>query len=309
MTQLRIPLALALAAALVGCGDSDDAPPPGTVVQVAQGSADLSILVEAVVAADLATTLSGPGPFTVFAPTNAAFSALLTELGVTKAQLLANKPLLTAVLKYHVLGARVQKAQVPLGKPIAPLEGGIFKIEQSGQDLVITDGRNRSARITAADVAASNGTVHVIDKVILPADKNIVDTAAGIADFSILVEAVGAAGLGGALSGAGPFTVFAPTNAAFAALLTELGLTKSQLLANTTLLTAVLGYHVIPGRVLKGEVVPGAQPATLQGETFSVGSTFVITDKRSRTANIVATDVLTSNGVVHVIDRVILPSP
>jgi len=309
MTQLRIPLALALAAALVGCGDSNDPPPPGTIVQVAQGNADLSILVEAVVAADLATTLSGPGPFTVFAPTNAAFSALLTELGVTKAQLLANKPLLTAVLKYHVLAARVQKAQIPLGKQIAPLEDGIFKIEQSGQDLVITDGRNRSARITAADVAASNGTVHVIDRVILPADKNIVDTAAGIADFSILVEAVVAADLAGALSGAGPFTVFAPTNAAFAALLTELGVTKAQLLANKPLLTAVLTYHVLPGRVLKGDVVPGVQPATLQGETFSISAALAVTDQRTRTANITATDVLTSNGVIHVLDRVILPSP
>jgi len=312
MTQLRIPLALALAATLVGCGDSDDPPPPGNIVQVAQGSADLRILVEAVVAADLATTLSGPGPFTVFAPTDAAFSAALTELGLTKAELLANKPLLTAVLKYHVLGAKVQKAQVPLGRQITPLEGGIFKIEQSGQDLVVTDGRNRSARIIATDVATSNGTVHVIDKVLLPANKNIVETASGIADFSTLVAAVGAANLAGALSGTGPFTVFAPTNAAFVDALGELGLTADQLLtdpANRALLTAVLTYHVIPGRVLKAEIVPGVQPATLQGETFSISSAFAITDKRSRPTNIVATDVLTSNGVIHVIDRVILPTP
>lgn len=309
MTQLRIPLALALAAALVGCGDSDDPAPPGNIVQVAQGSADLGILVEAVVAADLSATLSGPGPFTVFAPTNAAFAALLAELGVTKAELLANKPLLTAVLTYHVLGARVQKAQVPLGRKITPLDGGIFKIDQIGQDLVIQDGRNRTARITAADVAASNGTVHVIDKVILPADRNLVETAAGITDFSTLVAAATAANLGGALSGTGPFTVFAPTNAAFGALLTELDLTQAELLADTALLTAVLTYHVIPGQLLKGEIVPGVQPATLQGQTFSISSGLVITDQRGRMANILATDVLTSNGVVHVIDRVILPSP
>lgn len=308
MTQLRIPLALALAATLVGCGDSDDPAPPGTIVQVAQGSADLSILVEAVVAADLATTLSGPGPFTVFAPTNAAFTALLAELNVSKADLLANKPLLTSVLTYHVLGARVQKAQVPLGRKITPLDGGIFKIDQIGQDLVIQDGRNRTARITAADVAASNGTVHVIDKVILPADKNIVETAAGNTDFEILVAAATAAGLGSALSGTGPFTVFAPTDAAFANLLTELGLTQAELLANTALLTAVLTYHVIPGQVLKAEIVPGTQPATLQTETFSI-SGLAITDQRGRMANIVATDLLTSNGVIHVIDRVILPAP
>ena len=235
--------------------------------------------------------------------------ALLTELGVTKAQLLADKPLLTAVLQYHVLGARVAKSQIPLGKAITPLGGGFFKIDQSGPDLVITDGRNRTARIVATDISASNALVHVVDKVILPADKNIVQTAQALPDFSILVEAVVAADLATTLSGAGPFTVFAPTNAAFAALLTELGVTKAQLLANKPLLTAVLTYHVLGARVLKADVVPGAQPNTVQGENFSISPTLVITDKRARTSNIVTTDVLTSNGVIHVIDRVILPSP
>ena len=278
------------------------------MVQLAQGNPDLSILVEAVVAADLAATLSAPGPYTVFAPTNAAFAALLTELGVTKAQLLADKPLLTAVLQYHVLGAKVAKAQVPLGKAITPLAGGIFKIDM-GRRVVITDGRNRTAKITATDIPASNALVHVVDKVILPANKNIVQTAQALPDFSILVEAVVAADLATTLSGAGPFTVFAPTNAAFAALLGELGVTKADLLANKPLLTAVLTYHVLGARVLKADVVPGAQPNTVQGENFSISAALAITDKRARTANIVATDVLTSNGVIHVIDRVILPAP
>ena len=219
MKQLRNPLALSLAAVLAACGDSSDtspAAPTQNVVQLAQGNPELSILVEAVVSADLGGTLSGSGPFTVFAPTNAAFAALLGELGVTKAELLANKPLLTAVLQYHVLGAQVLKAQIPLGKAITPLAGGIFKIDASGTDVVITDGRNRTAKIVATDVAATNGVVHVIDRVILPADKNLVQTAQGLPDFSILVEAVVAAGLAPTLSGPGPFTVFAPTNAAFA---------------------------------------------------------------------------------------------
>jgi uncharacterized surface protein with fasciclin (FAS1) repeats len=151
--------------------------------------------------------------------------------------------------------------------------------------------------------------VHVLDRVILPPNKNIVETAISNPTFSILVEAVQAAGLVDALSGPGPFTVFAPTNDAFAALLTELNITKDQLLANTALLTKVLTYHVIAARVLKADVVPGAQPATLEGENFSISASLVITDKRARTANIVATDVLTSNGVIHVIDRVILPAP
>ena len=312
MTLTRSSLALSLATVLVACGsETADAGPPPTqnVVQVAQGNPDLSILVEAVVAADLAGTLSAPGPYTVFAPTNAAFAALLTELGVTKAQLLADKPLLTAVLQYHVLGARVAKAQIPLGKAITPLAGGFFKIDMSGADVIITDGRNRTSRITATDIAASNALVHVVDKVILPANKNIVQTAQALPDFSILVEAVVAADLAATLSGTGPFTVFAPTNAAFAALLTELGISKADLLANKPLLTAVLTYHAIGARVLKADVVPGAQPNTVQGENFSISAALAITDKRARTSNIVATDVLTSNGVIHVIDRVILPAP
>jgi uncharacterized surface protein with fasciclin (FAS1) repeats len=311
MTLTRSSLALSLAAVLVACGSetADAGTPTQNVVQLAQGNPDLSILVEAVVAADLAGTLSAPGPYTVFAPTNAAFAALLTELGVTKAQLLADKPLLTAVLQYHVLGARVAKAQIPLGKAITPLAGGFFKIDMSGADVVITDGRNRTSKIIATDIAASNALVHVVDKVILPANKNIVQTAQALPDFSILVEAVVAADLAATLSGPGPFTVFAPTNAAFAALLTELGVSKADLLANKPLLTAVLTYHVLGARVLKAEVVPGAQPNTVQGENFSISAALAITDKRARTSNIVATDVLTSNGVIHVIDRVILPAP
>jgi uncharacterized surface protein with fasciclin (FAS1) repeats len=312
MRHARIPLALTLAAALAACGSSSDDPAPAAdpnLVALAQSNPNLSILVEAVVAANLQGTLSGTGPFTVFAPTNAAFAALLTELGVTKADLLANKPLLTAVLTYHVLPAKVLKSGVPLGKAITTVEGGIFKVDQVGSDLVITDGRNRTAKITATDIAASNGVVHVIDQVILPADKDIVETAASLPDFSILVEAVVAANLQGTLSGAGPFTVFAPTNAAFAALLTELGISKADLLANQALLTKVLTYHVLAGRVLKADVVPGTQPATVEGETFSIDASLVVTDKRMRTAHIVATDVLTSNGVIHVLDKVILPAP
>jgi uncharacterized surface protein with fasciclin (FAS1) repeats len=297
-----------LASLLVACGGNDD-PHPLTVVEVAQADPKFSILVEAVTAADLAGTLSGAGPFTVFAPTNDAFAALLTELGITKAALLANKPLLTSVLTYHVLPAKVERAGVPAGKAITTLQTGIFKVDAVAAGLVITDGRNRKSNITATDIAASNGVVHVVDKVLLPADKNIVQTAQALPQFSILVEAVLAANLQGALSGTGPLTVFAPTNDAFAALLTELGLSKAALLANTTLLTKVLTYHVVNGRVLKADVPVGAAVTTLQSETFTVDSTLTITDQRARKSAITATDVLASNGVVHVIDKVILPKP
>ena len=156
--------ALSTVALVAACGGSDD--PAPNIVGVAKTQANLSILVEAVVAADLATTLSGPGPFTVFAPTNDAFAALLTELGISKADLLANKPLLTKVLTYHVVSGKVLKAQVPVNTPITTVEGETFTVSSA---FVITDKRGRTANIIATDVAASNGVVHVIDKVILPA--------------------------------------------------------------------------------------------------------------------------------------------
>ena len=296
-----------LLAFVTGCGGGDDH--PGNVVQVAQSDSRFSILVEAVQAAGLTDTLTAPGPYTVFAPTNDAFSALLGELGVTKDQLLANKPLLTAVLKYHVVAGQVPSSAVPLGKAINPVGGGFFKIDKVGTSLVITDGRSRTSKIVQTDIAASNGVIHAIDKVLLPADKTIVQTAIANPDFSILVEAVTAAGLVDTLNAPGPYTVFAPTNAAFASLLTELGVTKAQLLANTALLTKVLTYHVVPGLVLKVDVPINTPIKTVEGETLTVGPTLAITDQRGRQSNIVATDVLASNGVIHVLDKVILPAP
>ena len=167
LNWIRTLALVATTSFLAACGGGDD-PPPSTL-SVAQSDSRFSILVEAVNAAGLADTLAGPGPLTVFAPTNDAFAALLTELGVTKDALLADKALLTAVLTYHVLPARVERAQVPLGQPVTTAQGGIFKVDAVGQNLVITDGRNRTATITATDLSAGNGVVHVIDKVILPA--------------------------------------------------------------------------------------------------------------------------------------------
>lgn len=303
---LKWSLAATTTAALAACGGGDDNHPLD-IVGVAQSDPQFSILVEAVVAAGLVSTLQGAGPFTVFAPTNTAFAALLSELGLTKEALLANKPLLTAVLTYHVVPGKVLAAGVPVGKAITTVQGGIFKVESTG-GLKITDGRNRTANITSTDTTATNGVIHVVDKVILPANKDIVATAQSLPDFSILVEAVVAAGLVSTLQGTGPFTVFAPTNTAFAALLTELGVTKDALLANKPLLTKVLTYHVVAGRVLKADVPVGTPISTVQGETFTVNAALKIIDRRGREASIAATDVFTSNGVIHVIDKVILPS-
>lgn len=144
--------------------------PPGVfnLVQMAKLNPTFSVLVEAVVAANLATTLSGTGPFTVFAPTNDAFTAALGELGVTKAQLLAS-PGLAGVLTYHVVAGNLRAAAVvALPKPasVTTVQGTAFTV---GTTLAITDGRARSAKLVATDVIASNGVIHVIDKVLLPA--------------------------------------------------------------------------------------------------------------------------------------------
>ena len=321
MTLLRLLLALAASTLMAACGggsDDDDGgdAPAGTLAQTVQSLArtdadpgGFSLLLAAVQAADpaVAAALNGSARLTVFAPDNAAFQRLLAELGVTKEQLLADQALMTQVLTYHVVSGEVARADVPLGQPIASLEGGVFKVEDQGGGLAVTDERNRVAAITATDVRASNGVIHVVDKVLLPGDKDLAATAGANPQFGILVEALEAADLVGALQADGPFTVFAPTDAAFADLLGELGVTKEQLLADTDLLTQVLTYHVVSGRVFKAQVPVGQPVNTLQGGTFTVGADLAITDGAGRRSNLVATDVLARNGVIHVVDKVLLP--
>jgi uncharacterized surface protein with fasciclin (FAS1) repeats len=314
----KLAAATTLALGLAACGDTNH---PASITSIASNNPNLKSLTAALAFAsdnnDLVNTLNNAGTFTVFAPTDAAFDALAVELlgaGKKASDLLvpANKALVRTVLQGHVLASKVEAAQVPISKPIDPIAAGttdIFYVDTIAGALSAVDGRNRVSKITQTNVQASNGVVHVIDKVLLPADKNIVQTAQGIGDFSILVEAVVAANLAGTLSGAGPFTVFAPTNAAFAAALTELGITKDALFANTALLSKILTYHVVSGRVLKGDVPIGTAVATVQGETLTVGSDLKITDQRARKAGITNTNVMTSNGVIHVIDKVILPKP
>jgi uncharacterized surface protein with fasciclin (FAS1) repeats len=288
-----------------------DTPPPATagdIVGVAASNPDFSVLVEAVKAAGLVDTLKSAGPLTVFAPTNAAFSALLTELKLTKEALLADKALLTSVLTYHVLSSKVLASQLSNGLAVATAQGQPIKFSITGGKASITDASGRSSNIVATDVMASNGVIHAIDKVILPTSKNIVQVAQGNPDFSILVEAVVAADLATVLSGLTPVTVFAPTNAAFAALLDELHVTKAQLLANKDLLNKVLTYHVLGGNQVLSSAIPFDKPvSTLQGQTFTIGKNLKITDQNKRTSGIVATDIAATNGVIHVIDKVLLP--
>jgi uncharacterized surface protein with fasciclin (FAS1) repeats len=318
MRLLKLLFTGAVALSLVACSSSDDpAPVPAptkNIVDTATAAGGFTTLLAAAQAADPAVvaTLTGPGPVTLFAPTDAAFNALLAELNLTANQLLANQPLLNSVLTYHVVPGRVLKKDIQLGKAIvsAQAEKSIFKVDTNAAGaLQVFDGRNRASNITSTDILATNGVIHVIDKVLLPADKNIVQTAQALPDFSILVEAVVAADLATTLSGAGPFTVFAPTNTAFANALGELGITKDALFANKALLTKILTYHVLGSRVLKAEIPFGTDIATVQTETLKIADTATITDQRGRTSKIILTDVFASNGVIHAIDKVILPKP
>jgi uncharacterized surface protein with fasciclin (FAS1) repeats len=325
---------------LAACGSDDHDPAPvtppaaqKTILATAQGVADLSSLVAAVQFAsdnnDLVNLLGAPGTLTVFAPSNAAFDKLAVTLtgnaNAKAADILvpANKALVKSVLQYHVLTTTVRAANIPFGKAITPAAGGIFKIDLVNAKPIITDGRNRKTNITATDIEASNGVVHLIDQVLLPADKTIVQTAiASAPEFTSLVAALQFASdnndLVTLLSGTGPFTVFAPTNAAFDALAKELtgnaSATAADILvpANKALVRSVLQYHVVPARVLKADITLNAAITTaLATKTFVIQTTptgVAITDGRARVSNITATDILNSNGVIHVIDKVILPS-
>jgi len=278
-----------------------------TIVDIAVGNPAFSSLVTAVSTAGLVETLSSPGPFTVFAPTNDAFAALDPD---TLNDLLTNPEslgALTGILTYHVVEGRVLSGDLGLDLS-AILRGEAFSgfvTTVGGADLRVDVTPfgimlNGTTMVATPDVVASNGVIHVIDQVLLP-PKDIVDTAID-AGFSTLVAAVQAAGLEDTLRAPGNLTVFAPTDDAFAALGTD---TINALLADPETLANILAYHVVGAKVYASEVSPG--PVTMSNTdeaTLSVGMDggLMIND-----ANIILTDVPASNGVIHVIDAVILP--
>lgn len=279
-------------------------PAPQTIVDIAVADSRFTTLVAAVQAAGLVETLAGEGPFTVFAPTDEAFAKLPAG---TIEELLKpeNKQQLTDILLYHVVAGKVMAADVVNLSEAETALGEKVAIKVEDGKVFVND-----AQVIITDIEASNGVIHVIDTVILPpsmtaeAPKDIVDIAAADGRFTTLVAAVQAAGLVDTLKSEGPFTVFAPTDEAFAKLPagTIEALLKPE---NKQQLTDILLYHVIPGKVMAAGVSDGLIADTALGTSvffkLDMGKAYI------NEAQIILTDIEASNGVIHVIDTVILP--
>lgn len=349
-------LGVSIAVMLSGCNNDNDndnnfqsaSPIANNVVEVASKTANLSTLVSAVQFAsnnnDLVNTLQRQSNLTVFAPSNAAFEALAAELQVTDENndgsrnaldLLSAKyrDTVRSVLQYHILNQDLSSADLRtrLNKAITNPNGGLLFVKQiQTNTLQIQDGRNRSTNVETADVDVGNGTVHIIDRVLLPADKTIVATAQATSDLSDLVAALQFASnsndLVNVLNNAGAYTVFAPTNAAFENLASTLGVTDSNnngrrfddLIANPNnkaLVRQVLQYHVLgltdPVR-LSGDFSANQTLATsLPDKSLTINADVTgVTDFTGGTSRFVGANsinILASNGAVHLIDRVLLP--
>lgn len=268
------------------------------VVDTAVEAGHFNTLATALTKAELVSALKGEGPFTVFAPTDTAFAKL--PKGTVESLLKPeNKAKLVAILTYHVVPGKVAAKDVVKLSAANTLNGQRIDIKTSANRVMI-DG----ASVTTTDIMCSNGVIHVIDTVILPSSDDIVDTAVKAGSFKTLAAALKAAGLIDALKGDGPFTVFAPTDAAFAKL--PKGTVESLLKPeNREQLAAILKYHVAAGRVFSSDLPGVGKIETLQGSTLTpriAGGKAMIND-----ANVVTADIDASNGVIHVIDTVLLP--
>jgi len=308
-TYLKSTLVVSMAIMMLvfaGCKDEDD-PQPGNgndIMDIARATPVLSTLVTAIETAGLSSTLKGDGPFTVFAPTNAAFDNL--PEGVLN-DLLANPTILAQVLQYHVVAGKVMSGDVTTGSVPTLLEGASLDVTVSGSDITI----NGLSNVIGPDVEASNGVVHLIDEVLIPPTielpkDNIVEIAQATPELSTLVAVLTKfPDLVTALSGEGTYTVFAPTNDAFVALLEAIGQSSADDVPESVLRT-ILEYHVIAtAAVMSGDLSDGQTAEALSGEEISVAideSGVFISG-----AEVALPDVEASNGVVHVMNDVMVP--
>jgi len=257
------------------------------IVDTAVAAGKFTKLAAALGEAGLVDALKGKGPFTVFAPDDAAFAAFEAENPGVLAGL--GKDELAGVLKYHVVATQALAADLKDDQVLVTLSGSPVLVDTTG-GVKVAD-----AKVTAADVVASNGVIHVIDKIILPPADDIVATAVAAGNFTKLAEALTAADLAETLQGPGPFTVFAPTDAAFA---------KLASVPSGDALKSVLLYHVVSGAVGSGDLTAGKVPTLLDGKSVTVALSggVEINDAKVTNANIIA-----KNGVIHVVDTVLVP--
>lgn len=269
-----------------------------TIVETAKEAGQFNTLLNAARGAGILKALEGDGPITVFAPTDAAFDKLPKDL---LGDLLkrSNKEKLAAILKYHVVPGKLMAADVTSATGAATLNGQWVEFAAHDGKVMLDN-----AQIIKTDIVCSNGVIHVIDKVILPASENIVATAKRAETFGTLLAAAEAAGLAETLANDGPFTVFAPTDEAFAKLPagTVENLLKPE---NKEQLARILKFHVVAGRVYSVDAARAGKAETLAGKELVFGTS----DGKLQvgSANITAANVDASNGVVHVIDQVLLP--
>jgi uncharacterized surface protein with fasciclin (FAS1) repeats len=292
-------------------GDDVVTPTEKTITEIVVDGSNFTLLESALKKAELVATFQAAGTFTVFAPTDDAFKSV----GIDQAYIDANtKEALAAVLRYHVLGAKVAAADIATADntEVTTLNGKAYVTKNAGGVSI------NGAKVTTADVKASNGIIHVIDRVILPASGDIVSYLQANANYSLLVEAVVKADLVNTLKGAGPFTVFAPTNAAFEALgapyNTAAGI-KGLNATQTAGLKDILLYHVVAARVFSDNLKAGTVGTALATKSVTInltGGVKVSGIAAGNTANVVTSpvgrfNIFTSNGVIHTIDKVLLP--
>jgi transforming growth factor-beta-induced protein len=315
----KLSLALVLAFTAVSCSDEEMAVKPvekqkTDIISVLENSSNIAswaaesdlkmgkkaptfkTLIAALQSTSLLTTVV-KGDLTLFAPSDEAFAAL----GLNPKNI-GSLPGLVNILTYHAVAGSVYSYMLSDGF-VPTLNGAAVKVNLSGGVMV------NDAKVIRADLPALNSVIHVVDKVLLPPTQNLVELAQSYnpGQFNILVAAVIKADLVNTLATGGPFTVFAPVDAAFAALLVELGFNSLDEIP-VSVLTQVLLYHVVSGRVYSSDLATG--PVTTLNGTFNVDvSTLKITDSKGREANLIPSllNVQATNGVVHVIDRVILP--
>lgn len=274
----------------------------GNIVEVAAGAPQFSTLVSLVERAGLAETLSGEGPFTVLAPTNNAFDRLAPS---TVNSLVNNRAKLREVLLYHVVAGEVPAAQVVKlnNKNVTTAAGIPVRVQIRKGNVLFKAGVRQPARVIAADIPATNGVIHGINRVLIP--PTILGVTLSDPQFSTLAALVDAAGLKGTLASKGPFTLLAPTNAAFRKLPKA---TVDALLADRAALRRVLLYHVLTVEAPASEVVKlnGKTVKTAEGQDISIqvrgGKVFV-----NGSAQVVITDIGATNGVIHAINAVLVP--